>query len=575
MNAVKFSKKILALCCLILNISFHAWGQNFVWACQWGNLSIELGNAIALDASSNVYTTGSFGGTSDFDPGPGVFNLTPTLNMGEDVYLSKLDSSKNLLWAINMGGGASDQGWAVAVDGALNVYVAGTFSDSADFDPGPGTSILYSSGNSDVFIAKYDASGAYLWAKKIGGAVHEFASSMDVDAAGNVYITGDFRDTVDFDPGPGIFQRIAPVQNNIFIVKLDVSGNFVWANSIGNLTYNYGVSIKLDPFGGVYTTGTFRQTVDFDPGAGIFNLTSSGYDDVFIYKSDTAGHFIWAKGFGGASYDFGRGITIDASGNVITTGSFNSIVDFDPGNGVYNITQSGIAGSDIFISKVDSAGNFIWAKQFGGVGEGFGAAISTDNLGNIYASGHFDGVTDFNPGAGVLNFTASGTSKDIYILKLSAAGNLGWARQVGGTGNDYSRGIAADNLGNVFYTGFFYGTVDFDPGVGIYNLSNPSSYDVYVSKLGDASTGIHEVDAQGIFTVTPNPASDQISVQSNDVYHLSFITIRNLTGQTVCSHQLQHVKAFSVNISHFEPGMYIIELQTEENNTSFLKLIVN
>ena len=185
--------------------------------------------------------------------------------------------------------------------------------------------------------------------------------AVSVDSSGNVYSTGWFNGTADFDPGAGTFNLINSGQfgADIFISKLDSDGNFVWAKGMGGTTSDVGYGISIDASGNVYTTGSFGGTADFDPGAGTFNLTSSGGSDIFINKLNNNGDFVWAKAMGDASDDFGNAISVDSSGNIYTTGSFQGTVDFDPGDvGTSNLTSAGF--EDIFISKLAGTDSFSW-----------------------------------------------------------------------------------------------------------------------------------------------------------------------------------------------------------------------
>src|SRR5262249_14945501 len=155
--------------------------------------------------------------------------------------------------------------------------------------------------------------------------------SIAVDASGNVYTTGFFHGTVDFDPGSGTKNLVATGSNtDIFISKLDASGNYVWAKKIGGNTADIGYSIAFDASGNVYTTGSFQGTVDFDPGTGTQNLVASGSTEIFISELDASGNFVLAKHMGGGLYGYGQCIKVDASGNIYTTGYFSGTADFDP-----------------------------------------------------------------------------------------------------------------------------------------------------------------------------------------------------------------------------------------------------
>jgi cysteine-rich repeat protein len=389
-----------------------AQAQEFVWAKQLGGTSNDIATGVALDSGGNVYTVGYFSGTADFDPGPGVYNLTSVV--GNDVFISKLDSAGNFVWAKQLGLTSSDIATGVALDSGGNVYTVGDFSGTADFDPGPGRYTLTSVGN-DVFISKLDSAGNFVWAKQLGGTSHEYAYGVALDSGGNVYTVGDFSGTADFDPGPGVYNLTLAGAYDVFISKLDSAGNFVWAKQLGGTSHEYAYGVALDSDGNVYTVGYFLGTADFDPGPGVYNLTPAGSNDVFISKLDSAGNFVWANQLGGTSGENATGVALDSGGNVYTGGYFRGTADFDPGSGVYNLTSAGSINA--FISKLDSAGNFVWAKQLGGTSDDISTGVALDSGGNVYTVGYFPGTADFDPGPGVYNLTPAG-SIDAFISKL-------------------------------------------------------------------------------------------------------------------------------------------------------------
>ncbi len=383
-------------------------------------------------------------------------------------------------WAKSMGGTDWDYGASIAVDGSGNVYTTGYFKLTVDFDPGVGTSSLTSAGGSDIFISKLDAAGNFLWAKRIGGIYDDETYSIAVDSFGSVHTTGYFRGTADFNPGAGTSNLTSAGAKDIFILKLDAAGNFIWAKSIGAINNEYSYSIAVDGSGNVYTNGYFEGTVDFDPGADTSNLASLGSDD-FILKLNAAGNFLWAKRMAGNGSGRSESIAVDGSGNVYTTGWFWGTKDFDPGAGTSYLTSAAVS-LDIFISKLDTAGNFLWAKRMGGTDEDMGFSIVVDGSGSVYTTGYFWGTADFDPGAGTSNLTSAGFN-DIFISKLGPSGNFIWAKRMGGFIQDWGHSIAMDGSGNVYTTGFFAGTADFDPGAGTSNLTSAGWVDIFISKL--------------------------------------------------------------------------------------------
>ena len=478
--------------------STYAWSSAQATVSVFGGASSDQGNSIAVDSSGNLYTTGYFEGTVDFDPGAGTSNLTSA--GGSDVFVSKLDSSGNFVWAKSFGGTSSDIGNSIAVDSSGNVYTTGFFEGTVDFDPGAGTSNLTSAGDSDVFVSKLNSSGNFVWAKGLGGTSSDFGFSIAVDSSGNVYTTGSFAGTADFDPGAGTTTLTSAGNVDVFVSKLNSSGNFVWAKGLGGASFDSGNSIAVDSSGNLYTTGYFEGTVDFDSGAGTNNLTSAGGADVFVSKLDSSGNFVWAKSFGGTSSDIGQSIAVDSSGNVYTTGYFQGTADFDPGTGTTTLTSAG--NVDVFVSKLNSSGNFVWAKGFGGDAFDYGNSIAVDSSGNLYTTGYFQGTVDFDPGTETSTLTSAG-NVDVFVSKLNSSGNFVWAKSFGGTSLDLGTSIAVDSTGgNIYTTGTFGGTVDFDPGAGTSNLTSAGSYDVFVLKL--TSSG-ESLAAPTVVYVAPTP----------------------------------------------------------------------
>ncbi len=197
-----------------------------------------------------------------------------------------------------MGGSDNDEGSSITVDGSGNVYTTGFFQGTADFDPGAGTTSLTSADSSDIFISKLDASGNFLWAKRMGETYEDRGRSIEIDGSGNVYTTGFFGGTADFDPGAGTSNLTSAGSSDIFISKLDASGNFLWAKRIGGTDIDWGLFIVVDSSDNVYTTGYFAGTADFDPGAGTTNLSVVGAWDVFISKLSAASVGILENSFG-------------------------------------------------------------------------------------------------------------------------------------------------------------------------------------------------------------------------------------------------------------------------------------
>ncbi|HMG16675.1 MAG TPA: T9SS type A sorting domain-containing protein [Saprospiraceae bacterium] len=342
---------------------------NLVWAFSMeGDMNNgTFANSIIIDpaGSGDFYISGEYSGTNDFDPYTGVNNLTSKSIY--DVFICKYNSVCSLYWAKSLGGTNNPGGYGgnsiLAIDpiGNENIYVSGNYSVTADFDPGPSLFSLTPAGYDDIFITKLTSSGDFVWAKSMGGLKNDEVKSIafDQSASGNIYTTGYFSGTSDFDPSSNSTSLTAAGNQDIFISKLDGLGNFVWAKAIGVKNANcLGGSILLDPngSGNIYGTGIFSGTVDFDPGAGSFNLISNAGSDIYVIKLDGSGNLKWAKSAGGLNNDgvgINKSIDIDISGNLNVMGSFKSqTISF----GLTNLTWSGTTESNGFIAKLESSG---------------------------------------------------------------------------------------------------------------------------------------------------------------------------------------------------------------------------
>ncbi len=401
-------------------------------------------------------------------------------------------------WAINLGGINYDRGFEIGTDAAGDVYVAGIISGTGDFDPGSGVVNLVSNGNDDMFIAKYTAAGSLVWAYNIGGTGNEAVTAMAIDSSGSCYITGRFAGTVDFDPGAGTSTITSSGPFDVYIVKLNTSGNLLWAKNFGGTFGTFVNDISIDASGSVYTIGTFQTTTDFDPSAAVYNLVSAGGQAPYMAKLDASGNFVWALNTGFSI----SALNIDINNALYLTGIFNDTTDFD-----IDPTQTAnlisLGGSDIYIAKFDTDANFVWVKSVGGTDNESPSAINTDAVGNIIISGTFVGTADFDPGAGIANLTAVGTGSnlsDMFFLKLDDAANYVWAKRIGGNSIDFPTDIDTDNAGNVYFCGQFKSSVvDFDPDPTVtFNLNGTfSSYDAFVLILSTTGNFIYAYEIGG------------------------------------------------------------------------------
>lgn len=385
-----------------------------VWVKQIGSIGDEIGWAIATDNSSNVYVTGSFIGTVDFDPGAGTASVT-SVN-ANDVFVLKLAANGDFDWVKTFGSMDNEEGNCIKVDASNNVYISGIFNNGTiDFDPGPGTFNL--SGFYDTFILKLDVNGDFVWAKKFTNPtdiVHIYA--FEFDDSGNIYTTGRFNDITNFDTGAGTTELTPVGAADIFVSKLNASGDLVWVKQMGGSEYEEAFGIDLDDANNIYITGYFGGTVDFDPSAATENLISEGDDDIFVCKLTPAGEYVWAEKFGSGNADRAEDLVINSNGNIYIGGAFGGVVDFDPTAGTNILTAGGLY--DGFCLKLNSDGTVLSAMQIGGSETDWIQSLAIDPTNNVFMTGWFGGTADLDPTATTANFTTVG-SMDGFVVKLA------------------------------------------------------------------------------------------------------------------------------------------------------------
>ena len=467
---------------LVLFVGNNTKGQvAFEWANTLGSSGITI-TALVTDQLGNVYTTGQFGGTVDFDPKGGVHNITAGGNI--DYFLLKLDPLGNFVWVKTMTSSNNRViGKKLCIAADNSVLIFGEFSGLVDFDPNAGIQTV-AAVTGDLFIQNIAADGNLIWVKTFVSFSTSFgptARDLSLDKQGNIYSTGSFYDSVDVDPGPSVSKIYSNKYADVFILKLDAQGDFIWAKTLGGTRDDGGVSVGTDTLGNVYTMGYFRDTVDFNPDTTIFNLAASTiWDETFILKLDPQGAFVWAQSC--VSYSC-RDTKIDPSGNIYNIGNFQVTVDFDPdSSSTHYLTSNG--SGDVFVQKLDAQGHFIWAKSFGGLGWDFPRALTLDSANNIYSTGHFDYLADVDPDTSAAHYISSNGQWDAYIQKLDAQGNFMWARNIGGLTNDIGICIAV-NRSNIYTSGEFEDIGNFDTENGFSFMGSLNSTDTYIHKLNE------------------------------------------------------------------------------------------
>ena len=444
----------------------------------------DLGDAIAIDSSGNVYVMG-YTDSSNFPTTSGAYDISLNNAAADDydVFVAKLDSSLTSLQASTyLGGLFEDVGFAIAIDDSDNVYVTGSTS-SSDF---PTTSGAYDTSynrNSDIFVSKLNSSLSDLQASTyLGGSDSDYGYAIALDGNGNVYVTG-YTNSSDFPTTSGAYD-ISDDSSDAFVSKLNSSlSDLQTSIYLGGSDSDYGYAIALDDNGNVYVTGDTKSS-DFPTTSGAYDISHNSSYDVFVSKLNNSLSDLQASTYlGGSDSDsnYGNAIALDSSGNVYVAGRTNSS-DFPTTSGAYDISHNG-GNSDVFVSKLNSSLSNLQASTYLGVsGNDYGNAIALDSSGNVYVTG-YTYSKKFPTTSGAYDTSHNGGNSDVFVTKLnSSLSDLQASTYLGGSDSDYGYAIAFDSSGNVYVTGYTDSS-DFPTTSGAYDTSYNTDSDVFVTKL--------------------------------------------------------------------------------------------
>ena len=456
---------------VILGMTMYSTAQELQWAVNFAGDAVVLPQALDIDGSGNSYVVGKFEGTVDFDPGPGVHEISANGEL--DGFIAKYSEVGELLWAhifAHPEENSQLEIGSVAIDDQGNSYLVGRFNGEVIVNPGE-EELIFESVTDGAYLIKYSSDSNFEWAHEIDGDGVCAAVDILVDQNGDLAITGYFNSTVDFDPGPESVELTAGLffQRDGFIMKMSDSGELLWVKQFGGNADVEPTASTIDPSGNILITGRYEDFPgDFDPGEGEFILDEG---EMFVSKLDSLGNFIWAKGFG---YGSSHSLEIDDEGNAYIQGIFTATSDFDPGPDEFNMTS--FDDLEIFISKLNSDGNFEWAKEFNVYTDEFYSSwcesIQLNSSGSVISAGAFRSTIDLDPGEDTLNVTPS-FDHDGYLNVLDSEGNLEWNFTIGGDSSSvFIRKVALDDSGNVFITGQISGSSDFSPGPDTQMLSS-------------------------------------------------------------------------------------------------------
>lgn len=403
-------------------------------------------------------------------------------NLGQpdawDIYKINLGAEG---WGRTWGGYRGDYCLGVTMSAGGNLYVTGYFTSTMiDLDPGIEVWPYSSEDDDDVtaYLSEFNSDGefqrAMAWAGVMGSGYAQ-GCRIKVDDQGNIIVAGRFKNAVDFDPGPGTYYLpyIGSYSSyNLFVVKYDPDFNLIWAMAwpldiFADTSIRYGDMI-LDHSGNVYLAGYIGIGFDFDPGLGTDIYPGGGF---FLINITSSGQYNgtvnWGNYLGSSNPEIGHGLAIDETGNLVVAGGFKGVIDFDPGPGEFELEASG--DYDAFLNVLNQDGQFITALSWGGDGDTRISSVAMDSTGNLWVVGTFSDTVDFDPGPGILEFSAIGHGLDFYLSKFSPDFEHLFSLTWGSEGYDYQRSlrIEVDPFGNAYVCGNYPEPIDLDPGPGI------------------------------------------------------------------------------------------------------------
>ncbi|MBS1525885.1 MAG: gliding motility-associated C-terminal domain-containing protein [Bacteroidetes bacterium] len=443
--------------------------------------SSSIPAAVKVDKQNNIYVTGIFSGTVDFDPSAGVHNLTSNAN-SFDTYLAKYTSAGALIWVVAFGGTGTDQVNNMTIDDNGNPTVIGQYdSNSMDVDPGPGTTILTNNGDKDGFIVKFDTNGNFMWGRSIGGGGTDYGDRVAADHQGNVIVTVQYEQTVTV----GGKNYTSAGSFNGLLIKYDPNGSVLWAINWSDTGDSEGRYQNVDASNNIYVIGAFGNNVNFNPLGTASYLNGNG-SAIFLAKYSPSGILIWVQPIAGYGVNNNLNLCLDSSGNVYIDAPFQASVTF---GGAKTLNPTG--QEDIFLAKYTTNGVFVNAVDIGGAGAGmynYGIVASSDN--NVYISGYFKGTVDFDPSPTSAAPVSYHGNTDLFLAKYDSNLDYKWAFSAGNgsCGNTLGRNIDIDGNNDVILVGSFCSTVNFDASKCTnYNLTAQSDIrDSFIAKYVQA-----------------------------------------------------------------------------------------
>lgn len=565
----------LFLCIFFSSITY---AQNIAWVSHFGDVSEDVVKSVTTDANGNIYTTGYFADASSFD------DIDLTAIGGFNSFVTKSDSDGNFLWAkalaqpndetIDPYHSVISKGIAVDADG--NVIVVGYF-DGGDFDADPGIGeYILSATSYEMFIIKLDSNGDFMWATSFGTTVDTFESitDVDLDANGDIYVTGHFRESISMFHAAGSSIIASYGESDIFVMKYASAGYFLWMKNMGGTDADLGMNIDVTPTGDVYVTGQFNDTATFSPsffGSDAVTLEAlPGSNGTFALKLNAFGDHQGVVNVGQAnSESIGTAIITDDNNNTYVTGYYGGILTTNEGT-PEEITIDSDTNYEAFVAKVDFTTQMVsWIKEIdGGTDSVFGFDLDVDSNQNVFLAGYYSETLS----VGDFNLTKqSPYALESYLVTINSSGEFLSAYQFGGINSADTQLVTIDSNDNVIITGSFRETVDISPfDSENTELISHGFRDNYILSMGNSNLlSTNDYQINHLVTLYPNPSQNYIYVSDTPTLETSNYSIFDINGKNVISGALGANN--KIDISHLNNGFYFLNFDQSMETLKFLK----
>lgn len=561
-------KKLLLLTLTLSVLINHAQEIDAPWTKTFGNeQNTELILSMDTDPFGNLISTGVYLDAIDFDP-----SETENILAGDglrNIFIQKLSNDGDLIWAKSIEGTGVLQGHSLTTDNSGNIYIGGGFRGTADFNPGESEEIRTAEFFTDAFLLKLDANGNFQWVNTMGSDINDYFFRIEIGSDGNLYTTGEFTGTIDFNPGPGETIISSVDATDVFVAKYNSDGDLYWAHSFGNENSDRPAGFALDSDDNIIISGNFRSNMDVDPSDEEYVLESVGYHPNYIVKWTSDAEFIWAKSFGTDDYfDFNVDLGVDNEDNIYAIGRYYGSVDFNPGPATFILSSIGEENNN-YMLKLNSDGEFVLARSIGNTTGVIGIQdLIIDDENGLYFTGNFYTTVDFNPNPGSYPLTSEGLN-DYFIMKLDEDFNFEWATSMGADSIEVGYEMAVHES-ELFVSGVFMTSVDFNPNEAINEFESNGQKDIFIQKLIPAFAGISDLQETDLFPIYPNPTNSNVNIVLNK--HESYIiTLSDISGKIISKTTVVNAPTYLLEITG-DPGIFLLSIY-DYTTTSTKKII--